>query len=130
MAKDLWKTPILLEGRSVRLEPLTEAHVPALTEIGCDERIWKLMVYGQIRNESDMRGWVSSLLRGRRPERTCRLRLSTWLQVGSSEQPDTWRSARPTGALKSVVHGMDWSSSIRLSIPNVNTCFCGMPLKR
>jgi len=59
---DLWKTPIPLEGHSVRLEPLTEAHVPALAAVGCDERIWNLMVYGQIRNEDDMRRWVSSLL--------------------------------------------------------------------
>jgi len=64
MVKDLWNTPISLEGRSVRLEPLAEAHVPGLAEVGCDERIWKLMVYGQIRTESDMRKWVRSLLDG------------------------------------------------------------------
>ena len=64
IVNDLWKTPVTLEGHSVRLEPLTEAHVPALAGIGCDERIWKLMVYGQIRNESDMLKWVRSLLDG------------------------------------------------------------------
>lgn len=62
--KDLWETPITLEGRSVRLEPLTEAHVPGLTAVGCDDRIWNLMVYGQIRSEDDMRKWVRSLLDG------------------------------------------------------------------
>ena len=64
MGNDLWKTPITLEGRSVRLEPLTNAHVPGLAEVGRDERIWKLMVYGQIRTEAEMRRWVRSLLRG------------------------------------------------------------------
>jgi RimJ/RimL family protein N-acetyltransferase len=62
--KDLWKTPIVLEGHSVQLEPLTEAHVTALTEVGCDERIWKLMIYGQIRTEEEMRKWVINLLKG------------------------------------------------------------------
>ena len=55
MLKDLWETPVTLEGHSVRLEPLTEGHVPALSAVGCNEQIWKLMVYGQIRTEDDMR---------------------------------------------------------------------------
>jgi len=33
--------PVLLEGRSVRLEPLEERHFPALIEIGLDREIWK-----------------------------------------------------------------------------------------
>ena len=64
MVRDLWKTPVTLEGRSIRLEPLTEAHVPALAEVGCVDRIWQFMVYGQIRNEEDMRKWVHNLLNG------------------------------------------------------------------
>ncbi len=64
MEKDLWKTPVLLQGNSVRLEPLTEAHIPALTAVGCDDRIWGLMLYGRIRNEADMRVWVRHLLEG------------------------------------------------------------------
>jgi len=61
---DPWKTPVTLEGNSVRLEPLTEAHVPALAEVGCDDRIWRLMRYGLIRTEDEMRGWVRHLLEG------------------------------------------------------------------
>jgi len=61
---NLWKTPVTLEGKAVRLEPLTEAHVPALAAVGKDESIWKLMVYGQLNNEEDMRRWVQSLLKG------------------------------------------------------------------
>lgn len=64
MKSDLWRTPVTLVGKYVRLEPLTEAHVPGLTAVGCDDRIWKLMRYGLIRDEESMRQWVRSLLRG------------------------------------------------------------------
>ena len=57
-----WVTPVTLTGNHVRLEPLTEAHVPALAAVGCDDRIWALMRYGWIRSEADMRGWVHDLL--------------------------------------------------------------------
>ena len=59
---DIWKTPITLEGKFVRLEPLSEAHVPALALVGIDERIWQYMVYAQIHSEDDMRKWVLNLL--------------------------------------------------------------------
>ena len=59
-----WITPVTLEGQFIRLEPLTEAHVPALAAIGCDDRIWGLMLYGLVRNEEDMRKWVRHLLEG------------------------------------------------------------------
>ena len=62
MVNDLWKTPVALEGRFVRLEPLTEAHVPGLAAVGCDDRIWHLMLYGLIRTEDDMQAWVRGLL--------------------------------------------------------------------
>ena len=64
MINDLWRTPVTLVGKSVRLEPLTETHVPGLAVIGCDDRIWRLMRYGLIRSEEDMRLWVRSLLEG------------------------------------------------------------------
>lgn len=62
MMKDLWKTPVTLVGDFVRLEPLTEAHIPGLVEIGCDDRIWMPMRYGLVRNEADMCVWVKKLL--------------------------------------------------------------------
>ena len=34
-------TPLTLTGRFVRLEPLSEAHVPGLTAIGMDDEIWQ-----------------------------------------------------------------------------------------
>jgi RimJ/RimL family protein N-acetyltransferase len=60
----IWKTPITLEGQYVRLEPLCEAHVPALALIGIDDRIWQYMVYGQVHSEDDIRKWVLNLLGG------------------------------------------------------------------
>ena len=62
MKNDLWITPVTLMGNFVRLEPLSEAHVPGLASVGCDDRIWKLMLYGLIRTEEDMRRWVCKLL--------------------------------------------------------------------
>lgn len=56
------RTPLVLEGRAVRLEPLTEAHVPALAAAGDDERIWRWTVYGQVRGEAAMRAWVRDRL--------------------------------------------------------------------
>lgn len=59
---DLWRTPVTLVGNSVRLEPLNESHIADLAAVGCDDRIWRLMRYGSIRTEQDMRAWVSHLL--------------------------------------------------------------------
>ena len=54
--------PVILTGKYVRLEPMTEAHVPGLTAIGLEESIWEHMLYGEMRSEEDMRGWVRSIL--------------------------------------------------------------------
>ena len=54
--------PIVLEGRHVRLEPMTEAHVSALAEIGVEQDIWDFMVYGDMKTEDDMRSWVKDIL--------------------------------------------------------------------
>jgi RimJ/RimL family protein N-acetyltransferase len=62
MAEIMNVEPVTLTGRFVRLEPLTEAHVPGLAAIGMDEEIWKFMVYGSMKSEDDMRGWVRDIL--------------------------------------------------------------------
>jgi RimJ/RimL family protein N-acetyltransferase len=62
---ELWKNPVTLVGNFVRLEPLTESHVPGLALVGCDDRIWRLMRYGLVRSEQDMRRWVHHLLEAR-----------------------------------------------------------------
>lgn len=54
--------PVVLQGKHARLEPMTEAHAPALAEIGIGQPFWDFMVYGQINTVDDMRNWVSDIL--------------------------------------------------------------------
>ena len=54
--------PVTLIGRVVRLEPLSEAHVPDLTLAGQAESIWRYIPYGVIRTEEQMRMLVRELL--------------------------------------------------------------------
>jgi len=57
-----WRTPITLTGKYVRLEPMSERHVPGLTAVGLDDSIWEYMLYGQVRTEEDIRRWVQDIL--------------------------------------------------------------------
>jgi RimJ/RimL family protein N-acetyltransferase len=54
--------PVTLSGRYVRLEPLSEAHIPDLAVAGNNEAIWRYMLYGAIHTEEDMRRWVEDIL--------------------------------------------------------------------
>lgn len=54
--------PVTLAGRFVRLEPMSEAHLPDFLSIGLDETIWRYMLYGDIRSEQDLRAWVREIL--------------------------------------------------------------------
>lgn len=54
--------PVILTGNHVRLEPMTEAHIPGLTEIGAGQTFWDFMLYGNIQTEDDMCGWVHDIL--------------------------------------------------------------------
>jgi RimJ/RimL family protein N-acetyltransferase len=51
-----------LTGNHVRLEPMTEAHAPALAEIGVGQPFWDFMLYGNINTVDDMRNWVLDIL--------------------------------------------------------------------
>ncbi len=53
-----WITPVTLQGKHVRLEPLSESHIPGLTEVGVGQSFWDFMLYGNIQTEEDMRNWV------------------------------------------------------------------------
>jgi len=55
-------TPITLTGRYVRLEPLSEAHVPDLCRVGLEPSIWRYMLYGDIDSAAKMLGFVQDLL--------------------------------------------------------------------
>lgn len=54
--------PVVLTGKHVRLEPMTEAHVPELAEIGVGQPFWDFMLYGSINTIDDMRNWVTDIL--------------------------------------------------------------------
>jgi N-acetyltransferase len=54
--------PVTLTGKVVRLEPLSETHVPGLTAAGMNDEIWRWLPYGLMKNEEDIRGWVREML--------------------------------------------------------------------
>jgi len=57
-----WVSRVTLQGKHVRLEPLSEAHIPGLTEIGAGQDFWHFMLYGDMNTEADMRGWVEDIM--------------------------------------------------------------------
>jgi N-acetyltransferase len=61
-SENLWITPVTLDGKGVRLEPLSEAHIPALAVAGKDESIWTYMLYANLTSEESMGAWVRDLL--------------------------------------------------------------------
>jgi RimJ/RimL family protein N-acetyltransferase len=63
----IWVAPVTLTGRHVRLEPLSEAHIPGLAKIGVGQKFWHFMLYGDMNTEADIRNWVLDIMgRGRR----------------------------------------------------------------
>jgi N-acetyltransferase len=61
MASRRWVEPITLEGRAVRLEPLSLDHLPALVNVGLEADIWRWMPR-QINSPADMRAYVEAAL--------------------------------------------------------------------
>ena len=55
--------PITLEGRGLRLEPLTEEHHEALARASADGRLWELF-YIAVPPPEGMRGYVTEALNG------------------------------------------------------------------
>lgn len=54
--------PVVLTGKHVRLEPMTEEHVPGLAEIGVGQTFWDFMLYGNMQSIDDMHNWVLDIL--------------------------------------------------------------------
>ncbi len=54
--------PVVLVGKYVQLEPMTEAHIAALAEIGVGQTFWGFMLYGDINSVDDMQKWVQDIL--------------------------------------------------------------------
>ena len=57
-----WISPVILNGKYVRLEPMTEDHIPGLAEIGVGQTFWDFMLYGRMDSVEDMRNWVMDIL--------------------------------------------------------------------
>ncbi len=53
--------PVILEGRFVRLEPLTLAHVEPLVAVGLDPELWRWIPW-PVRTAGDMRAYVEAAL--------------------------------------------------------------------
>src|SRR5262249_10726086 len=53
--------PVTLEGRHVRLEPVSLAHVPTLWRVGAHEEIWRYIPY-VVHSEDEMRTYIESEL--------------------------------------------------------------------
>ncbi|HEX5431400.1 MAG TPA: GNAT family protein [Bryobacteraceae bacterium] len=53
--------PVTLEGRHVRLEPLSESHHAGLCEIGLDPDLWELIPY-RVGTQEEMRAYIQSAL--------------------------------------------------------------------
>jgi RimJ/RimL family protein N-acetyltransferase len=54
--------PVVLEGRHVRLEPLTLEHTPRLVEVGLDSDLWKWIPV-PVRTPEEMRAYVQTALK-------------------------------------------------------------------
>lgn len=54
-----WFAPVTLEGRFVRLEPLSRDHVEQLVEIGRDPSLW-LWTLGQNHSDDEMRAYIEA----------------------------------------------------------------------
>jgi RimJ/RimL family protein N-acetyltransferase len=62
MVKIMEVKPVVLSGKYVRLEPMTEAHIPGLTDIGVGQTFWDFMLYGRMDTQADMRNWVLDII--------------------------------------------------------------------
>lgn len=54
--------PVTLTGNIIRLEPMSEAHIPDLLEVALNPAIWRFMLYGDIKDEAGLRHWVNDIL--------------------------------------------------------------------
>jgi RimJ/RimL family protein N-acetyltransferase len=54
------ETPVL-DGATLRLEPMTEDHLAGLEHVAYDERIWRYMLVW-VKTREDLRGWMDSAL--------------------------------------------------------------------
>jgi RimJ/RimL family protein N-acetyltransferase len=61
MAVDMIVSPLTLEGVHVRLEPLSEAHLDSLAEVGLDEELWR-WIPTPVRTRQEMLAYIQLAL--------------------------------------------------------------------
>lgn len=61
MTQQMVFAPVILEGRHVRLEPLTLEHSAGLAEVGLDDNLWK-WIPTPVRTSEEMRVYVQTAL--------------------------------------------------------------------
>ena len=61
MAAEMSVTPVTLEGRHVRLEPLAKEHLAGLAEVGLDEELWR-WIPTQVRTTEEMAAYIETAL--------------------------------------------------------------------
>src|ERR1700721_1899150 len=54
--------PVMLVGRGVRLEPLSQSHHAGLCDAGLDPELWRLIPY-QVATREDMAAYIQAALR-------------------------------------------------------------------
>jgi RimJ/RimL family protein N-acetyltransferase len=61
MAKEMIVTPVTLEGRNVRLEPLRRDHLAGLAEVGLDAELWR-WIPTAVRTKEEMAAYIETAL--------------------------------------------------------------------
>jgi RimJ/RimL family protein N-acetyltransferase len=61
MSAEMKVAPVTLEGRHVRLEPLSQAHTPDLSAVGLDESLWR-WIPTPVRTPAEMSAYIATAL--------------------------------------------------------------------
>jgi RimJ/RimL family protein N-acetyltransferase len=61
MAAEMMVTPVTLEGRHARLEPLAKAHLAGLVQVGLDEELWR-WIATPVRTAEEMEAYIETAL--------------------------------------------------------------------
>ena len=123
MIEEMRVVPVTLEGRYVRLEPLTRGHVEALSAVGLDPELWRWIPVPE-RTREEMAAYVETALH----EQASGMALP-FVQVekragGSSAARATAISSVPITASKLDGPGSDATGSVPQSIQKRNSCSC------
>lgn len=108
--------PVVLEGRGIRLEPLSEQHTDALAAAAADGRLWELW-FTAVPTPDKMPGYISDALKGQRDGQ-----MLPWAvrDVATGDVIGSTRYHDIVPALERVEIGYTWYAQSRQRT-NVNT---------